>query len=308
MIFAFAPYVTIHWLGHQNLVTLWFLPLFVLFLIRTVKESKWHWPLLAGAVAGLASLNDFYNFIFLFIFSLLFIFWLVIAQQKQINWRLMGKRILVGGLVWLALWSIWVIPAIQAVLQGQYGPIMTIEQISAYYSADPLRYFTPSFLNPILGRLASVIPGRFSGGVEGTIFLGYTPMIIVVVFLIHRFRNKLKDIFFPSVWFWIITIISFGLLSLGPYLKVAERITAIPLSLVLRDLPALGQFSRSSAIFVNGCFCSGCFGGLCSESIVASPAKSLDAKILNSFCLFVDNYRIYASPLSYYGSISATGL
>lgn len=228
IIFAFAPYATAHWLGHQNLVTLWFIPLFVLFLIRTVEETKWRWPLLAGLVAGLACLNDFYNFVFLFIFSVLAALWFLIAHRKQIN-RGLISRIAASGLVWLAVWSIWWIPAISSALAGQHGPVMTLEQITAFYSADPLRYLTPSFLNPILGGLASLVPGRFSGGVEGTIYLGAVPLIIVVIFLFYKFKNKVYGAIFPSVWFWISTIIVFGLLSLGPYLKIAERIIHIPL-------------------------------------------------------------------------------
>jgi len=115
-------------------------------------------------------------------------------------------------------------------LSGQSNlEVMSPEAITAFYSADPLRYITPSFLNPITGWLASLIPGRFSGGVEGTIFLGYTPIIIAIMFLIYRWKKRITVKIFPSIGFWITTIAIFSLLSLGPYLKIAERIMYIPL-------------------------------------------------------------------------------
>lgn len=227
IIFAFAPYITMHWLGHQNLVTVWFLPLFILWLIRTVKDKQWLWPILAGIMAGVASLNDFYNPIFLLIFSGLFILWLLLTRRitKQILMRL-----LVLILIWLVIWSIWLIPALSIILSDQSNlEVMSPEAITAFYSADPLRYITPSFLNPITGWVASLIPGRFSGGVEGTIFLGYTPLIIATLFLIYKWKKRITVKVFPSIGFWITTIGIFSLLSLGPYLKIAERIMYIPL-------------------------------------------------------------------------------
>ncbi|OGB74535.1 hypothetical protein A2V68_02915 [candidate division Kazan bacterium RBG_13_50_9] len=228
LIFAFAPYVTAHWLGHQNLTTLWFIPLFVLCLIKTIEEPRWRWPLGAGLLAGLASLNDFYNPLFLFIFTVMLGIWMLIAHRKCIN-KYLVVRVLGVGAVWLTVWSIWWVPAIRAALSSQQGAVMSLEQITAFYSADLLRYFIPSFLNPILGGFASLIPGRFSGGVEGTIFLGYTPLLIVLIFLIYKIRHKLKELVFPSVWFWVTTTIIFGVLSLGPNLKIAERIIHISL-------------------------------------------------------------------------------
>lgn len=237
IIFAFAPYITMHWLGHQNLVTVWFLPLFILWLIRTVKDKQWVWPILAGVMAGIASLNDFYNSIFIFIFFVVFIFWLLII--KKINKQIL-TRLVVLVLIWLAIWSIWLIPALRIILSGQaISEVMSPEAITAFYSADLLRYVTPSFLNPIFGWMASLIPGRFSGGVEGTIFLGYTPIIIAVAFLIYRWKRKIVVNVFPSIGFWIATISIFGLLSLGPYLKIAERIIHIP-------LPYLWMYNLSS--------------------------------------------------------------
>lgn len=243
IIFAFAPYITMHWLGHQNLTTVWFIPLFVLLIIKLTEEKKWLYAILAGVVAGLASLNDFYNPVFLFGFLIIWLLWLCFSNKRKLICQLWAKFCLMI-FIWVGVWSIWLIPAINNLMQNQAKDVMSLEQIVAFYSADLLRYFIPSFLNPILGWLASVVPGRFSGGVEGTIFVGYTTLILIVGFLIYKLWHKLKNPIFPSVWFWVVLVAVAGILSLGPYLKIAERVIFIPLpyAWIYELMPLWGNF------------------------------------------------------------------
>lgn len=241
IIFAFSPYITMHWLGHHNLVTIWFIPLFILLVLKLFKEKKWIYALLAGVIAGLASLNDFYNPIFLIGFLLLFIVWILFARKITIKliWQFLSLIF-----IWLIIWSIWWIPAIASLFNPETSNVMSLEQIAAFYGADPLRYFTPSFLNPIFGWLASSIPGRFSGGVEGTIFLGYLPILTVLGFIIYKIRNKIKEQFLFGTWFWVTLGLIFGILSLGPYLKIAERIIylSLPYAWLYKIIPLWGNF------------------------------------------------------------------
>lgn len=252
IIFAFSPYITMHWLGHQNLVTVWFIPLFILLILKLFEEKKWIYALLAGVIAGLASLNDFYNPIFLIGFLLLFIIWIIFANKITLKlfWQFLGIIF-----IWLIIWSIWWIPAIAVLFNPETSNVMSLEQIAAFYGADPLRYFTPSFLNPIFGWIASVVPGRFSGGVEGTIFLGYLPIFTVLGFIIYKIKNKIKDKFLFGTNFWITLGLGFGVLSLGPYLKIAERIThiSLPYAWLYKIIPLWGNFrvpARFSVIVI----------------------------------------------------------
>lgn len=241
IIFAFSPYITMHWLGHQNLVTIWFIPLFILLIFKLLKEKKWIYAISAGIIAGLASLNDFYNPIFLIGFLLLLIIWIIIA--KKITLKLLWQFLSLV-FIWLIIWSIWWIPAIATLFNSEISNAMSLEQITAFYGADPLRYFTPSFLNPIFGWLASEIPGRFSGGVEGTIFLGYLPVLTVLGFMVYKIRNKIKEQFLFGTGFWIVLGLIFGILSLGPYLKIAERIIyiSLPYAWIYQIIPLWDNF------------------------------------------------------------------
>ncbi len=241
IIFAFSPYITMHWLGHQNLVTVWFIPLFILLILKLFEDKKWLYAVLAGLVAGLASLNDFYNPIFLIGFLLLFVIWIIMAKKITLKLFL---QFLGTIFIWLAVWSVWWIPAITPLINTETINVMSLEQITAFYSADVVRYFTPSFLNPIFGWIASIIPGRFSGGVEGTIFLGYLPILTVLGLIIYRIKNKVKERFLFGTGFWVILGLVFGILSLGPYLKIAERIIyiSLPYAWIYKILPLWGNF------------------------------------------------------------------
>lgn len=227
IIFAFSPYITVHWLGHQNLATVWFIPLFILFLIKTTQKQNWLFPIAAGIISGIASLNDFYNVIFVVIFFIIYAIWLIIAQRKKLDKNLILRFIVMIGF-WLLVWSTWLIPALKEFGQSNI-PIMSPEAITAFYSADLLRYVTPSFLNPFFGWIASIVPGRFSGGVEGTVFLGYIPLITTLICLTYLWRKKIITTVFPALSFWITTLLIFGLFSLGPYLKITERIIHLSL-------------------------------------------------------------------------------
>lgn len=244
IIFAFAPYLTAHWLGHQNLITLWFIPLFILCLLRATKENLWRWPIFAGILAGLASLNDFYNPLFLIIFLIWFIIYNLFANpsSRRFSW---WSKIIAIIIIWLGIWSIWLIPALQVIHTGNYDQsLMSAEQITAFYSADFIRYFTPSFLNPFLGKLASLVPGRFSGGVENTLFLGYIPLLLMFWLVVLGLRKKLVLSLPLGINFWGMTALVFILLAAGPYFKIAERITHIPLPYLwlYKIVPEIGNF------------------------------------------------------------------
>jgi len=243
IIFAFSPYITAHWLGHQNLTTVWFIPLFIFLTIRLVETRQWKWAVGAGLIAGLASLNDFYNPVFLLGFLIIWLLWLCFSNKLKLVYQLQTKFYLMI-FIWIGIWSVWLIPAINNLTQNQAKDVMSLKQIAAFYSADLLRYFVPSFLNPILGWIASLVPGRFSGGVEGTIFAGYTILILIIGFLIYKLRHKLKILVLPSVWFWVVLVLAFGILSLGPYLKIAEQIIFIPLpyAWIYKLIPLWGNF------------------------------------------------------------------
>lgn len=220
--FMFAPYLTAHWLGHQNLITLWFIPLFLWLCFRLIKNPQsWRYALWAGVVAGIASINDFYNALFLSLLSGLFLLWLWLSDRKLFT-RHFVQKIGVVMVTWVLVWSVWLVPAVsylQKNLDAVYK-IMSLESISDMYSADLARYFVPSFLHTIWTQWAHSLPEGSSGGVEGTIFIGGTVLILAFGLFIYALRSRSVRNGMRSFWFWIAVVGGFGVLSLGPHLKI----------------------------------------------------------------------------------------
>lgn len=228
VVFGFCPYIMRHAYGHYNLITLWFIPLFVWLTLKLPKNKQWWVPVAAGLVAGLASLNDIYNFIFLFTFIIFWAIYQLIAYRPNAERVSLLKRGLVLALVWIAVWSVWLVPAFRESATAGSPEVLTAKAID-YYSADLARYFVPSQLQPWWGSLAAKIPGPYAGGVEGTIFLGWIPLLIGLLFLIGLLLRKVKISFTPGPWFWLSLGAVFGVLSFGPHLKILDHVTGISL-------------------------------------------------------------------------------
>jgi len=84
MIFAGSPYLSLHLLGHFNLIHAWAIPLFGLCLLRTLESrppSRWPQRLasvLGGTVLVLVAYTDYYYLVYCVVLAALVIFWTLV--------------------------------------------------------------------------------------------------------------------------------------------------------------------------------------------------------------------------------------
>jgi len=244
-VFALCPYRSVHLLGHLSLVSTETLPFFALFALRALRRPGWR-PALGVAISLLAAaLIDWYYPLYMLLLAGFFLLW---AAGEALLRRRTGRSLLqsaatlaAGILLAGLLLAPLLIPMGREASQAPYleEPL----EFSTAYGADLAAFFIPSPLHPLWGELFRPWSEPFAEGntAEGIVYLGFVPLILAAVGLWKRGKEGKM---------WAATAGLFALLSLGPYLKVLNRPTGIPLpDLWLCRLPII-RFTRVPSRYV----------------------------------------------------------
>jgi len=249
VIFAFCPYKFAHLMGHMSLVAAEFIPFYVLFLIKALRDEK---PLknmiLSAVFLSLAAWNDYYYFIFLVLFTFFYLFYLLLTEKKEI----LGPLFIKKAPVFLIFCCVGIMPlvvlSINEILHGYY--ISSGPGLYSVFVSDLAAFFTPSGFSPFFGNTVSgIYYSIFSGGIaESNVFIGYT-VILLSCYIFARYFNQLKQ-----SRFWFYCALCFFLLSLGPSLHLFgrdhERIV-LPAKL-LQYLPIFNAIRSSGRFAIMG--------------------------------------------------------
>ncbi|HEX6885991.1 MAG TPA: hypothetical protein VF530_21635 [Planctomycetota bacterium] len=243
LIYAHAPYHAVHALGHMNLASIEFLPLFFLCLARTLGAGPAHlgrtpperrrwWAAGAGAAWALTAWVDLQYALFLGLFAPLF------------AWALRRQGVsAVGPPAWrLLAWG----AGTAALLVAPLATLMGLELLrsgmpdapagSELYSLDLLAVALPSPFNPLSGRLVAPFLARHPGWYESVERVGYVGLLPLLCGLLAFRRVRAV-----AAWRWV--LVAAWILSLGPTLRVLGFDTRVPLpSALFPHLPVLGQF------------------------------------------------------------------
>jgi len=259
LVFTFSPYHFAHLLGHMQLISLEWLPFYVLFTVRALdpligQESSlqdsgrmggWlarSWP--AAVLLVLTFLCEWgYYVMYLAIFTLLY--------AGYVTWK--GRRIWEVaarvGVIWLLfiiLMSPILVPmVIEAIRTTEY--LTPAFEQSLALSADLLAFFTPNEMHPLWGDWAKGWSERFTTTTsERMVFAGYAPLVLGALAL-WKGRRRAR--------FWVLSLLFFFVLALGPVLHVGGQSvsilgTTIPLPyIVLYRLLPFVRLSRSISRF-----------------------------------------------------------
>jgi hypothetical protein len=245
-LYALAPYRSVHLLGHLSLIATETFPFFALFCWRALHARGR--PLRDSVVAaigigltwGLAVLIDWYYPLYLGLLAAFFAAWaLGEALFKKRSWDQAVRAwatIAVGMVAAAILLSPLLIPVFGEAGQASIYLEEPLE-FSTTYGADLAAYFLPSPLHPLWGKFFHRWTDAFAAGntAEGIVYVGFTALVLAVVGWLKARRKA-------TLWAGMAGL--FGLFSLGPYLKVLNNRTSIPLPyLLLAELPIV-RFTR----------------------------------------------------------------
>ncbi|MBN2470662.1 MAG: hypothetical protein JXN59_08070 [Anaerolineae bacterium] len=250
--------------GHLGMITNYWRMLFLLSLVRVFRGAGWRGGALGGALCGLllgfllgtAPTNIMYE-----ILPLLVITGGGLAWHHRAAWRRWIAPVMAMGGVAALIGAALYLPLLQEMLRGTSGYLE--ETGTVRYSTDLLAFGLPSPFNPVVAGLGmdSQVAWDVLGdnAIEGSAYLGVIAVLLAALALRQRWKDARP---------WLILGLACMLLSLGPVLKVADRVATVtveaaeatPIALlpyaVLDDLPGLsmartpGRFNLTTSVAV----------------------------------------------------------
>lgn len=210
VIFTFSPFHMAHLLGHMQVMSLEWIPFYLLYLLRSETQRRRGQPwqrsaLLAGLFLTLVGLCDWYFVLYLFFFTALYLLWTWVRSPVRAWLPALLPPLLAGG-VMLLLLSPVLIPMVREATQFSFMVRPTSDLYTL--SASLLDFLVPNRLHTLFRPASFSWPGNQIAPVsERTISIGYLALGLAVVALGRR-----------SAWrlFWAFCAVAFLMLALGP--------------------------------------------------------------------------------------------
>ncbi len=197
-------------LGHYNFVCSQYLPFYVLFLIKTLREARLRNAVLTGVFGALAILTDTTYAVFIGLFTALY---LVFAWWERGIVRGFVKRLGILAMVGGVLSAPLVVPSVIEIATAGYT--LPGWGHAEKLLVDLVGLFTPTSLHPLnrhwVQELDAVRQGNSQFVDVNTVFLGYATLALAILGALV-YRKKLA--------FWIVAAMAFAILSLGPLLHI----------------------------------------------------------------------------------------
>jgi len=215
-VYTFSPYHLAHGLGHINLMGLQWLPLYVLFLMRTRRRSRLTEPVLAALFLILTALTSWYYFVFALVLTFLYGAW----ETYRTPGDVLGGWALGRWLLTLLLAAAVLLPLLVPMMAVSSSHSFYGQHVSETWSVDAASLLCPGRLTS-LGRVFSPSDcwNPFPRSIEGGTYLGVTVLLLA---LYGSTRHE-------EGTFWGLVGAGALVLALGPVLHLLGRVYSVPL-------------------------------------------------------------------------------
>jgi hypothetical protein len=225
--FMATPFHMAHALGHQHLVSIGYLPLYLVYLHRMVRGGTIRDAALGGFFLACAALCSWYQLIFAFGWSLGVFVYAAVAHRKAFVSAAFAKQAVALAGVFLLLTG----PLMLAMYQAAKGEPIVGAHDARWYSADVESFFYPNARS--IWAVGTTRCTHWTGNAaENGDYLGYT---LIVLALVGAWRSGLARAY-------VVTGILGVLLSLGPGLHVAgstSHVGEMPYAKLVEVFPGL---------------------------------------------------------------------
>jgi hypothetical protein len=235
-IFTFSSYHFMHAEGHLQLVSLEWMPLFILCWLSLLDNPKLFTALVAAVSLWLVVLCDYYYFLYCVLTAIFIIIWYAAINKSA--WFVVRKKHC-GALATFTIASLLLIgPMVGALFLGNYRDPLLGNHNPVNFSLDILALFIPGghwMFNQWTQFYWSKLPGNIG---ESSVYLGISVYFILGYVWIKR--KKLEQRIEQQVYLWFITFGFFLLMALGPAFQVDGKIIwdkAMPYTLLINVLP-----------------------------------------------------------------------
>ncbi len=220
LIYTLSPFHMAHLLGHMQVMSLQWMPFYILALLRSLRLAQAGRPWLQAALwAGffliLTGLCDWYFVLYLFLFTAVAALWHWLAPPGRPSVRRLFVALappVVAGLLFALGLSFWLIPMMVEALQFRF----MVRPSSDLYilSASVMDFLIPNRLHTLFRPESFAWPGNQIAPVsERTIAIGYTALALAAAALALRVRKAA---------FWGVMALFFFALALGPQIHLGD--------------------------------------------------------------------------------------
>ncbi|MGD8820182.1 MAG: interleukin-like EMT inducer domain-containing protein [Anaerolineae bacterium] len=237
LIYAFGSYRMVYAaIGHYDMWSTAWIPLYALFLLKTIREPRMRNAVLAGIFLVLGMLSEMIFGVFLGLLTLILLaFALRRGERSRIAGAVPGllRRLVVLGLVAVVLYAPILVPILREMFGGyELAGWGDAEKLSV----DLMGLFTPTALHPLGGDWTETLRQTREGTSRfrdvNTVFLGWAGLALALVGAV-RYRRRLVA--------WITSFVVFTAFSLGPLLQINGKsefnldglTTTVPLPFIL---------------------------------------------------------------------------
>ena len=237
-IFTFSSYHFAHYYGHLNLVSMEWIPLFVLCWYILITRPSLTMALASALTLWLVLLCDYYYFLYCVLTGVLIVIWYMITQRNF--WFFLKREYLTSLSTFVAASLLLVGPIIFPLMYlMRTDPLLDAHNPKSF-SLDLLALFIPGE-NWRFGQLTegywSKLPLVIS---EASVYLGYAVIVLLGYLWVKRRDVKITSVGEINLWYFIAAF--FFLMALGPVLQVNGSVvyeSLMPYTLLEKILPFL---------------------------------------------------------------------
>lgn len=214
LVYTLSPFHMAHLLGHMQVMSLQWMPFYILALLRSLHLARSGQPWLRAALGAglfliLTGLCDWYFVLYLFLFTVVTILWQWLATPGRINFDKLLRVLAppaVAGTLFAVVLSFWLAPM---VLEAMRFRFMVRPSTDLYIlSASVMDFLIPNRLHTLFQPESFTWIGNQIAPVsERTIAIGYVALVLAVAALALARRR--------AAFWWVMAIFFFSL-ALGP--------------------------------------------------------------------------------------------
>jgi len=237
-IFTFSSYHFAHYYGHLNLISLEWIPLFVLCWYVLITRPSLTMGLASALTLWLVLLCDYYYFFYCVLMGVLIVLWYMTAQRNI--WFFLKREHLTSLSIFAVSSLLLVGPTI--------FPLMYLMRTDPLLDAHDPKGFVLDLFSPFIPgenwRFAQLTEGYWSklplGISEASVYLGYGIIILLGYLWVKRRSVEFTTQSRINLWYFIAGF--FFLMALGPVLQVNGKTvyeSLMPYTLLEKLLPFL---------------------------------------------------------------------
>ncbi len=223
-------------LDHPNLISTQWIPVFLLFLIHTIRLGKWWNGVLTGVFFALVGYTRWQLLVPAFILGSIYAACTLPGQRA--SWRRWGPALLIAAVVAAAILAP---PALMLLTQQEVSSSDLLrEGEEAEMQTDLLAYLTPGRSHTILNPLTRPAYDRYyAERSEPRRFAAYVGMCPLILAVVGAFKARRSGI--P----WLAMALAMILLALGPVLRInGQTYPNVPMPYRLADRLYVGRVLR----------------------------------------------------------------